>query len=223
MSTPDSTASQEIAGKLSAASLAWAKTFLICAEKQHADLEAALFSEVQAFAICLLKLRLARMEMTDAAAFVESVRAHCRELRKVMGRRRVLRPELPAAANDPADATEFARQFLVHSAHREGPSPASRELFEEFCRSTGMSSTVLVGGGENLASLLFYIVIHGVFAADGHASRQQVTELLRAAQKCRGQLNQTIENWMARDFAPCGPPALGSPASSLGLGATPDA
>jgi hypothetical protein len=74
-------------------------------------------------------------------------------------------------------------------------------VFEEFRASTGLSSEVLVGSGENLATLVFYIVLYRVFSMDGLPRREQTLKLLRAGRRCRVETERQVAEWLSSSRA----------------------
>jgi hypothetical protein len=89
-------------------------------------------------------------------------------------------------------------------------------MFEQFCQCTGLGSDVLVGKGENLATLVFYIAVHGVLSARGLPTRQQVLRLLQAASQCRTQMQRAISKWLAAEPQTCRAIAAAAPILAFG-------
>lgn len=189
--------------------MAWAKTFALCVGQDGPAPEEGLFDEILAFALSVLEMRLRKADGDREGSFLAQVKRGCRALRKRSFRPRGASHNLLSVPQSEPASSEFIRQYLIHAAETERDLQLTRERFEEFCRSTGLSSPALVGCGENLASLIFYIVVHGVFAANGGLSRKQMTDLLRTAQECRTHLQSSIDHWMT-------PVAAGSESAGQG-------
>lgn len=211
----DAVAARRLAKRICATAFAWTRTFSICVGRSSSGLEDEVLEEVLAYALCLLDLRLASAPAESTATFSERVRCACRALKAELRHRRSARQaRLPAPASASDEATpQFSRQYLAWAEGNGGRAKFTPEMFEEFCRTTGLSSNVLVGGGENLATLVFYLVLHGLFSQAGPLSRRQGAELLRAARQCRGQLNTMLARELSD--APVAPEA-----GSAVLGAT---
>lgn len=117
------------------------------------------------------------------------------------------RPAVVTSPGRDREHSEFAKRYLTFCAQSKTDFRPTAETFREFCRSTGLSSSALVGKGENLATLVFYLVVHGMLAANGVCSRRQMGDLLRATQKYRSQWGALLEEWLAtvtanRSFQP---------------------
>ncbi len=168
--------------------------------------EHEMFLEVLAYSLCLLDMRLSSKTSAENVSLATRVRHECYVLVEEatwFGRKHYKR--LPAP--DPA---------LRHSRYQQLCSPQdadsgaharlTREIFEQFGRCTGLGSEVLVGSGENLASLVFYIALHTVLAARGLPTREGVLRLLRTAKECRIHFQRTIPQMLAgKPNPPCLP------------------
>lgn len=189
---------KELAEKLCRAALAWVKTFQVCTATDSAALPEAVFEETAAYGMCLLELRLSPANAAGAEAFLANLRHECAAIKgrwqgRVRGGRRQLRP--PQLPGEPA---AFVMQYQKYSAPGSEPFRMTDDLFQDFCQITGLGSNVLVGKGPNLATLVFYIVLHGLFSANGDLSREQKNHLLRAAKSCHNFFEEEITRWLAR-------------------------
>ncbi len=199
---------KELAEKLCRAALAWVKTFQVCAATDSAALREAVFEETSAYGLCLLELRLSPANPDAAEAFLAKIRYECAAIQgrwkgRVRGGRKQLRP--PQLPGEPA---AFVMQYQKYSAPGSEPFRMTDDLFQDFCQTTGLGSNVLVGKGPNLATLVFYIVLHGLFAANGDLSREQKNHLLRAAKSCRSFFEEEITRWLAKAGSEPFPSAL---------------
>jgi hypothetical protein len=77
-----------------------------------------------------------------------------------------------------------------------GANGLNKETFRAFQRATGLGSESLVGKEENLASLIFYIVIYGLYAEDGPLSGTDGQKLLRAMRQCRLHFEKASGDWL---------------------------
>ncbi len=156
-----------------------------------------MFVEVLAYSLCLLEMRLADGGPAGSAGLAARVRRECYELvGQSSWRRRNRHQSLPVP--DPAlRASRYKQLYPPPDDGSAAHSRLTREMFEQFCRCTGLGSEVLVGSGENLASLVFYIALHSVLAARGLPTREVVLKLLRAARECRSHLQQEIPQLLA--------------------------
>lgn len=192
--TPPLDASQAatLAASLHRAAAAWTRTFLASTGQPNPDLADALCRETLAFGLVLLESRLAASDPAQAAEFLGAVR---REVWTLHARRtrRVRRPELPDATGE---ATEFGRKWLARTTGGDGEFQITGEMFDEFCEFTGLASRELVGSGENLAALVFYIVIHGRVFASSAVPREQRLWLVRATRDCRLFLDKALSHWL---------------------------
>lgn len=136
--------------------------------------------EITAFGLYLLKLRLERDPRPHSPAWLENVRHACLAASATADDR-------PGQAGE----SEFGLQLASWDT-AEGPTRA-REAYEQFCLSTGLGGTALVGRGENLAALIFYITLHALASRQGLPTRDQVRVLLKAAQEVRKHLQTLVD------------------------------
>jgi hypothetical protein len=205
----------KVARELCAQALAWAKTLFVCvnrfnhlpakakgAAEPHPVIQKELFEEILAYTYARLKMQAAAAGMAQAEDWVRVVRQECEALKiRMTWRRKKLRTGLPA----PGDGgRHLSLPEAGDSASEDPASPKeiTREMFEQFCQVTGLSSNVLVGKGENLAALVFYISVHGVWSHYTTLNREQVHELLRAAQKCHEHLDKAVARWLDPETKP---------------------
>ncbi len=181
-----------LAASLHRAAAAWTRTFLASAGRPDPQLADALCRETLAFGLALLESRLASSDPAQAADFLATVRQEVWSLH-ARRTRRAVRPALAAAT---AEATEFDRQWLARTASGAGEFQFTGAMFEEFCEFTGLASRELVGGGDNLAALVFYLAIHGRVFASATVPRDQRRWLVRAARECRLFLTQALDHWL---------------------------
>jgi hypothetical protein len=168
-----------------------------------ASAEGEMFVEVLAYSLRLLEMRLAHAAYAGGALFAARVRQECSVLTGQAGWRDEYRLKVPGALL--ADS-RYAQLSLAQASENPGRARVTKEMFEQFCGCTGLGSDVLVGSGENLASLVFYIATHSVLSAGGLPTREQVQKLLRAAGECRRKIQASISE-MLPDQLPSTHPA----------------
>jgi hypothetical protein len=206
---PNPEQAPQVARELSRNGLAWAKTLVVCvtrlnrlpvprdgASDPKKEIQRELFEEILAYGFSQLKMQATATGMPDAEDWVRLVRQECESLRiRMTWRRKGSRPRLsgPARAGDGSSVTK--------ALEKAGEDPTNtkqitREMFEQFCQVTGLSSNVLVGKGGNLAAIIFYIAVHGVWSHYTTLNREQAQELLRAAQQCHEHLDKAVARWL---------------------------
>jgi hypothetical protein len=214
-------AARIIAQRLCRDSLVWAKAFAKTAGAAHrgspgapaggrtipdahattriARIEDEMFVELLAYSLCLLEMRLSAGITADSAGFVTQVRRECyRLVRQANLRRRGRYKRIPIPAS--ALGTSRYKQLYPPQGAASGDQPRlTKEMLEQVRRCTGLGSEALVGSGENLASLVFYISLHAVLSARGLPTREQVLKLLRAARECREHLQKTISRLLTAE------------------------
>jgi hypothetical protein len=159
-------------------------------------LEDEMFVEVLAYGLRLLEMRLAAPNLAEGDGLASLVRLECRVLvNQASWCQRNRYRRLPST--DPALIdSRYAELYPLRSAEGAGGARLTKEMFEQFCQCTGLGSDVLVGKGENLATLVFYIAVHGVLSARGLPTREEVLRLLRAAGKCGTHLQRALSKWL---------------------------
>jgi hypothetical protein len=205
---------QHIARVLEDIALKWGRLMAACmtqfnsapvrgngASEYMAALTSELRDEVLAYALSCIEFRLQSSSTFDQE-WLKCLRQECHSMKtarawKYQQRHKSL--PVTSAAWDALAAT-------VQTGSESAPAAAQQltaEQFELFCRNTGLSSGALVGDGENLAALLFYLALYCACSAHGTLNRAQIFHLLKSARTCRGHLNECIHQW------------LGAPATAL--------
>jgi len=144
-----------IARKLCRDSLVWARTLVVGLRPSQTrrQLEEELFAEVIAYGLCLLELRLSGAAPAGHGALGDLVRHECGVLvERASWRRRTRCKRLPDLAAAPG-GSRYAQIYPAGKAGGRGQARLTKEMFEQFRQCTGLGSEVLVGKGENLASL----------------------------------------------------------------------
>ncbi|MEI6779808.1 MAG: hypothetical protein WCQ21_02705 [Verrucomicrobiota bacterium] len=227
---PDPKLARAVARKLCRDSLAWARTLVVSARAPRgrrgsapagrnaadtrsaageAQLEDELFIEVLAYGLCLVEMRLSAATPAGQDGLATLVRYECSVLLSQATWRRQNRYQRLPAPNPALSDSRYAQLYPAHGAESGRQARLTREMFQQFCHCTGLGSDVLVGKGENLATLVFYIAVHGVRSARGLPTRDEVLRLLRAASECRTRMQRAISQWLATE--PQTQPAIAAP------------
>jgi len=195
----DDARAEALARSLHRAAVAWAHTFLHSRAGLDAALLEQLTTETLAFGLMLLEDRWC-WRGPDAETFTARVRRAAwtwhAQWRKDAWPARQLTPGDPPAVGREEDASEFT---LAGRNSGRGSSDAfqfTEAMHAEFCELTGLGTKELVGGGANLAAMIFYLVVHGrVFARRPH-SREERRWLVQALRECREQLTHALDCWL---------------------------
>jgi hypothetical protein len=215
---PDPELARAIARKLCSESLAWARTIVVTTWPLRGRLESAsagikpkdsrsaprrvqleddLFVEVLAYGLRLLEMRLGTVSPASQDGFARLVRQECSLLVGQASWRRAHRYKPLSASGSALSESRYVQLYPPPNAQGGPQARLTKEMFDQFCHCTGLGSDVLVGKGENLASLVFYIAVHGVLSARGLPTREEVLRLLRAASECRTQMQRAIPGWLS--------------------------
>jgi hypothetical protein len=159
-----------------------------------------MFVEVLAYGLRLLEMRLSATPFADCDGLATMVRHECSVLVSQAGWRWRTRYKRLPAPDSALGGSRYAQFHRTRAAGGGGGARLTKDMFDQFCHCTGLGSDVLVGKGENLATLVFYIAVHGVLSARGLPTREEVLRLLRAAGKCGTDLQRAISKW--RDTKP---------------------
>lgn len=187
-------AAEKLARRLYASSQAWARTLLICVRRQTCELEERLARETLAFSLRLLAERL--KPGSGSGGFLDLIRANCARLRAQRSWWQPHRHRCLESPADGADGSEYSRALRARTRTPGTDFGLTDETFEDFRQATGLSSSVLFGRGENLATLVFYIVAHGCVSGNDPLTRAQTRDLLRAARQCRLETEAFVTDWM---------------------------
>jgi hypothetical protein len=175
--------------------------------------------EVLAYGLRLLEMRLTAVGPAYPDGLAAQVRRECSVLVGQAGWRRRTRFKRFPAPDPGLSGSRYAQLYPARNGDSRGQARLTREMFEQFCHCTGLGSEVLVGTGENLASLVFYIAVHSVRSARGLPTREEVLRLLRAASECRTQMQRTISRWLAAEHPSRPALAAGHPGPGVALAA----
>jgi hypothetical protein len=160
-------------------------------------LHAALAREIEAYARQLLWSRLRSRGLSPA---------QLSGVAPIEARRLGSTPSSPPPAPETADATDCSPTGGAESAggplSRPDPSRpytrpmVTREVFERFCRWTGMDPGCLGGPEENQAGLVFYVVIFAMLTCPGGAPDLPSLKLFKKLRQCREQLTRQAEDFL---------------------------
>jgi hypothetical protein len=170
--------------------LAWAKTIAVSVSPEEST-EEELFEEVLAYAISLTGLRLGGLDLGQSEEFLRLVRERTAIVKAGTKWRRARRRRRLGAPVGGWSTQDWGTTSLV-SLDGVSDRRVTKEMFEHFRVTTGLSSDVLVGKGENLASLVFYIAVHAVLSAAGPLARANVLAMLRACRDCRAHFEEVL-------------------------------
>lgn len=204
----DAARAEALARSLHRAAVAWAHTFLHSRAGLDPTLLAQLTSETLAFGLALLDERL-RSFGSDAGAFAAATRQAA-----WAGHGRWCKSSSPAAQLSAGEATtgdgaQDPSEFTL-ACHRSagggaGEFTLSAAMHAEFCALTGLGTHELVGGGTNLAAIVFYLVVHGRVFARRPDSREERRWLVGALRECREYLERALDHWLAEPKAAARP------------------
>ncbi len=175
-----------LANALCRDALAWAKTIAVCASPARAQ-EQELFEEVIEYTLSLTNLRLNELEPAEAKSYLRFLRERTAIVKAWIKWRRAGRHRRLAG---PAAQSRCGTSLVFLHALRD--NRLTKQMFEDFRAATGLGSNVLVGKGENLASLVFYIAVHAVLSAERPLSREKALAMHRACRRCRTHFEQII-------------------------------
>ena len=192
---PSEADARHIARQLSRSAETWSRTFGQTAGPDHVPLCAELQREIQAYALCLLDFSLGGFDDDARRNFVSAVRRECGL-------------HLPPGGWLGTGNSGFEGRYAAITRSGGGRSPQSEKVFQEFCQATGLGVDTLVGRGANLASLVFYIVLHARISATVPLRREAIQRLLKTAKECRAYYQVSLAEWLATTHAP---PQLQSP------------
>lgn len=139
---------------------------------------ASLADEVLAYGLCRLDMVLKEEQAGIFGGMAEGIKGELLALKAdagVFGRSN-------EKDSGPVDA------YLVGYTRRRGHA-LTPEVFKEFQLSTGIGSSVFVGNGCNLASLVFYLALHAALAP---LTREQLARMLKEARRCRTELEKVV-------------------------------
>lgn len=197
-------AASELARAWFEASDTWAHAFLKAAEVDGHSVRGALRRETLSFACCLLELRLAETR-ADSSALCQAVREEIASFwREEADAIPFAWRRLSPVGADTGQALTFDRAYSVCREGDQSAPPGAARIFEDFCAETGLGSSVLVGGGANLASILYYLVVHGVLVSQAKMPSERKRRVLRVARECRAFFGASI----GRALKGCGDGAL---------------
>jgi hypothetical protein len=176
------------------AARAMARAGVALAATSDAALEGHLTQESLNYALHLVDLRLRAADGQDHRSLLRALRQVCWRLIQSSGSPDPGPPRLGGCA---ACAESAPNEAVVEGGADSLRGQISPALFEEFRRATGLNSAQLVGEGENVASLVFTIVLHGLVARDWPFNREQTMLLLQAARQCRRHIACAVTAWQA--------------------------
>jgi hypothetical protein len=178
-----------LAHALCARALAWARTVCAALARSSTELEEDLLAEILAYELGLLRLRLAATSPGELHRYLAAVRAECARLREDRANRRGFQRKRPALPPSPASSAPDQRlPARDYSDSRDMAGRLTPEMVEQFRQLTGLDARTLVGKGENLASLVFYLSIHGAVSAHAPLRIEEAAKLLRVVRECRNHL-----------------------------------
>ncbi|MEI7731616.1 MAG: hypothetical protein WCO56_18725 [Verrucomicrobiota bacterium] len=179
----------------------WAVTLSAHAPVESPAIRHKVFVEVLAFSTRLVELKFqagdVRCEVSYAALLKDIQQAHAqaRIQRALIAPDAAIKESLASVDEEAMPAEEY--QATVYSISRKEECPFTDEMFEEFCRATGLESRSLVGSGANLATVVFYFVIFGLLGFGEGATRGERNRVLKDTRLCQQRLGIMIEQFLA--------------------------
>jgi hypothetical protein len=167
-----------------------------------ANLEDEMFQEVLAYGLRLLEMQHSEATAAERDGLAALVRHECCALVSQASWRRKTRYKRLQAPDPGLSGSRDAHLHPAPVAGTGGGQRLTKEMFDQFCRCTGLGSEVLVGKGENLATLVFYIAVHAVISSCRLATREEILRLLRAASECGNRLQRAISKWLEAEPPP---------------------
>lgn len=204
---------RKIARTLSGDALFWARAFASCASSvrlapgkalpetglrkikpsaESHEVENELFVEVLSYSLSLLEMRLSKSRSGASNSFVAAVRRECGVMMGQGDHGTQTRSCRPPDARPSLGGSAYDQLILCKGARYRGRLRLTKEVFDQFCECTGLGSDVLVGSGENLASIIFYVTLHGMLSCHARLTREAVQRMLRIAADCRKHFQRTI-------------------------------
>jgi hypothetical protein len=180
------------------ASDAWAKTFLLVTGIPDPQLEELLWDEILAYALCLLKLRLGNPPTSEADWLLGEIRNECAVVRAARLRKKT-NPQMLLATAVRNATTQFDQHWIGQTYCASASPEVLKDIYGDFCRLTGLEADVLVGGGGNLATIIFYIITFGLMTICQPPSDKKKIWLLRATRECRASLCEVISDFLSTD------------------------
>jgi hypothetical protein len=198
----DAASAREWSQRLCQEARSWAKVFMVTAQRHEEPLREAIMREVLAFELYLLGHRLHEMSPKTIDEFLAQVRTETWRLFREQTAFAPASNALPWGGQS-GEETEFARQCLAYSESKSTAHRLSEQSIRDFCEATGLGSNVLVGQGSNLATILFYMAVHGHFHSAGIVKREDINLVLRAARECRPRFEARLDQWLNAEPGIC--------------------
>ncbi len=162
----------------------------------------ALLRETLAYGLCALELQLQQHQPRERADVMAEVRLECGELLRahcgVATAKPGNRPAIPARDSEVCHFEASYALLATGASTRRG----KLEAFVRFKELTGLESDILVGGGSNLASLVFYVAVHATVFDGALADLQTRHRLQQAARESCRFLEATVRESLASGVEP---------------------
>lgn len=164
-------------------------------------LAAALAREIEAYALRLLRIRLRSRGMSPAQLTGgESVGPrHLPGVLEVASARPEARRETDHFRPGDVDGSAWGTLLRPDASRPYAPPKVTREVFERFCRWTGMDPGCLGGGEEHQAGLVFYLVVFAMLTGPGASPDLPCLRLFTRLRQCREQLTRQAEDFFRGD------------------------
>lgn len=162
----------------------------------------ALLRETLAYGLCALDLQLQQRQPRERKALMAEVRLECGDLlRSHCGVAAANPGNRPAITTNDSEACHFDAGYAL-LATGASLRTAKLEAFVRFKELTGLESDILVGGGSNLASLVFYVAVHATAFDGALADLQTRHRLQQAARESCRFLEATVRESLASGVEP---------------------
>lgn len=189
--TPDAAAVERLARAVAGLTPGHARALTAFLPAADAELRQTVEREVLAFAACLVEMKLREQEIPLPRPFAEFLADAARDRHASFAAN--VERQLHRLLTARTDASDWPRELVKAG---DGPFRLDAETYEEFCRTTGFDSKLVVGNGANLAALMFYLVTFGLVGCNPAMTREARKLLLKEARRCRVEIEACVKKFL---------------------------